>query len=239
MSQATINSSNTSVKSSQLVAKVLSPAVRLWLRSQVSQVSHLELKIFGSDRQILSGYIPKVLISASQAVYQGLHVSQIQLGAENIRINVGGVLKGKPLRLLEPVPVFGELLLHESDLNASLESKLLSTALTDLCLGMLSAQPSSGQKMNWHKISLGSGEIILDGTLIHNTNSTPVKISTGLELVNRRELRLEGAQISTPTGKLLANRNNLQFDLGPEVDIQELTLIPGTLLCRGGVNVLP
>jgi hypothetical protein len=240
MPQATVNTTTTTATSSQIVAKVLSPAVRLWLRSQVSQVSHLEFKIFGSDRQILSGYIPKVLISASQAVYQGLHVSQIHLVAENIRINVGGVLKGKPLRLLEPVPVVGEMLLQESDLNASLQSKLLSTALADLCLTLLSERsPQAGQKMNWHKITLDRCQIILDGTLTQEVNSTPVTIRTGLKLASRQELTLEATEIRTCTGELLAHRNHLQFDLGPEVDIQELTLMPGKLHCRGSVNVLP
>jgi len=72
---------------------------------------------FGSDRQILHGTIPRVSILARHAVYQGLHLTQIQLVGEGIRTNLGQVL-GQPLRLLEPVPV-AELLLHESALNAS------------------------------------------------------------------------------------------------------------------------
>ena len=116
----------------RIISKILSPAVWLWLRSQVEQVSNLEVKISGSDRQILTGYIPRVFMCARHVVYQGLHLSQVQLVGENILTNLGQVLRGKPLQLLEPVPVSGELLLKESDLNASLQSPLLANALNDL-----------------------------------------------------------------------------------------------------------
>jgi len=81
-------------------------------------VSNLEVKISGNDRQILHGTIPRVSILAHHAVYQGLR--KIQLVGEGIRTNLGQVLRVS-LRLLEPVPVFGELL-QESALNASLQS---------------------------------------------------------------------------------------------------------------------
>jgi hypothetical protein len=60
-----------------------------------------------------------VSISARHAVYQGLHLTQIQLITEGIRVNLAAILRGQPLRLLEPVPVFVELLLQELDLNTS------------------------------------------------------------------------------------------------------------------------
>jgi len=82
-------------------------------------VSNLEVKIW-NDRQICNG-IPRVSILAHHAVYQGLHLTQIQLVGEGIRTNLGQGLRGQPATL-EPVPVFGELLLQESALNASLQS---------------------------------------------------------------------------------------------------------------------
>ena len=217
---------------------MLSPAVRLWLRSQVQQVSDLEVKISGSDRQILHGTIPRVSISAHHAVYQGLHLTQIQLVGEGIRINLGQVLRGQPLRLLELVPVFAKLLLQESDLNASLQSPLLANALTEL-LGML--LPSSylidGQAV-CHKIGIDNGQLILSATLADRTSHpTPVVIRTGLQLASCHELQLEQPQIQTQVGLSLVNLDSFKLDLGPEVSITELTLTSGQLVCCGRINI--
>jgi predicted phage tail protein len=117
---------------SRIISRILSPAVRLWLRSQVEQVEDLQFQIEGGDRQILSGHIPRVAIAARQVVYQGLHLSQMDLAGTGIRINLGQVLKGKPLKLLEIVPVEGEMQLQEADLNASLRAPILSGAVSEL-----------------------------------------------------------------------------------------------------------
>ena len=229
-----------SSKQSQIISKVLSPAVGLWLRSQVQQVSDLEVKISGSDRQILHGTIPRVSISARHAVYQGLHLSQIQLVGEGIRTNLGQVLRGQPLRLLEPVPVFAKLLLQESDLNASLQSPLLANALTELLGTLLPASyPVDGQAV-WHKIGIDSGQLIVSATLAADTsNPTPVVIRTGLKLASCHELQLEQPQIQTDVGFPLVNLDSFKLDLGPEVAIEELTLSSGQIVCCGRINVVP
>ncbi|MCY7282618.1 MAG: DUF2993 domain-containing protein, partial [Cyanobacteria bacterium CAN_BIN43] len=120
-----------------LISKVLSPAVRLWLRSQVESIEELDFQIEGSDRQILAGYIPKVAIAARQAVYQGLNLSQIDLVGETIRINLKQILQGKPLKLMDVVPIRGSLFWNEADLNASLKSPLLANALEEFFLTWL------------------------------------------------------------------------------------------------------
>ena len=117
----------------RIVTNILTKALKLWLKSQVSQVSQLEVEIKASDGQILSGCIPRVSITASDAVYQGLNITRIQLAAENIQVNIGSILKGKQLKLLQTVPVFGDLVVDEQDLNSSLSSELLSRALGSHC----------------------------------------------------------------------------------------------------------
>ncbi len=219
---------------------MLSPALRLWLRSQVQQVSNLEVKISGSDRQILTGHIERVSISATHAVYQGLHLSQIHLVGENIRINLGQVLRGQPLRLLEPVPVCGSLLLQESDLNASLQSPLLANAMSELLGTLLPADCPVNRQAACHKIALDSGCLIISATLAADTsNPTPVIIRTGLQLASCHELQMAQPQIQTQAGSPWVNLDNFKLDLGPEVAIQELTLSSGQLVCCGRINVIP
>lgn len=219
-------------KTSRIISSVLSPAIRLWLRSQVERVEALEFKITGGDRQILTGNIPNISVAASQAIYQGLHLSQIQLEATQIRVNLGQVIKGKSLRLLEPVPVTGQIALSEADLQASLQSQLLSTALSEF-LGTFLTSPNLD--FSWQKITIDTDLLTLNGTL----QAMPIVIVAGLQLASPHELLLDPFQIQMPSHAQTKDLNGFQVDLGSEVNLQEITLTPGMLLCRGCLKILP
>lgn len=234
-------------KKSRVISTVLSPALQLWLRSQVQQVEALYFKIDGGDRQILGGYIPGLSVAASGAVYQGLHLSQIELEGTDIRVNLGQVLKGKPLRLLEPVPVVGQLLLQQTDLQTSLQSPLLSNALTELLGTFLEshgitnlANDLKNQPVNWQSINIDDGQLTLSGTLTDaSLQTTPVVIRAGLQLVTPHELLLNPLQVQLHPDTLPLNFDGFQIDLGSDVALQELTLTQGQMICRGGLRVIP
>jgi hypothetical protein len=218
----------------------------VWLRSQVSQVEHLEVKIEGSDREIFSGYIPKIAIAASAAVYQGLRVTQVQLTGENIRINLGQVLKGKPLRLLEPIPVTGQLWLEAADLQASLSAPLLSNAFTDLLAMLLEMDGLTNligdlkeQQISWHQVIFDSNSFVLNGSL--SQNSISVIISADIELVSTQELRLSPVKIdiSSDAESSVQTLDKLQIDLGSQVDIKELRIDSQQLVCQGILKIMP
>ncbi|BAY91703.1 MULTISPECIES: LmeA family phospholipid-binding protein [unclassified Tolypothrix] len=223
----------------RVITNMLKTALKLWLKAQVTQVSQIEVEIKASDRQLLSGKIPWVSIFASHAVYRGLHIGKIQLVAENIQVNIGSVIKGKPLRLLETVPVFGELSMEEQDLNQSLSSELLATALNDVLVKLLPEHCTKTKSTTWQEIILDTNQIILSGILASEGESTPVKIFLGLQLINAQELQLAPIQIQYDMVVQTESNQEHNIDLGPEVDIQELTLIPGKLVCRGRINVNP
>ncbi|MEH2314371.1 MAG: DUF2993 domain-containing protein [Nostoc sp.] len=233
------NSQTKNTNKIRIITQVLTTALKLWLRTQVSQISELEVEIKASDRQILSGRIPLVSIFATHAVYKGLLITQIKLIAENIRINIGSVVKGQPLRLLETVPVVGELIVDEKDLNASLSSNLLSTALSDLLVKVSPTHYPEPQPINWQEILLQNNQIILRGIKVTNSQTTPLEICLGLQLFNGHELRLANIQIKPDQENILEDNHEYILDLGSDVDIQELTLIPGKLVCRGRINVNP
>jgi hypothetical protein len=224
----------------RLITKMLTPAIKLWLRTQLSQVSVLEVEIQASDRQILSGIIPRVSIFASNAVYQGLHLTQIELTAEKIHINIGAILRGKSLRLLETVPVIGELIVSEQDLNNCLLSNLLSTALKDVLVKLLPEEWLKSKPINWEKISLKDQRIHLYGVQTNQDQPVILELTTGLELLNGQELQL--AQLNLLIGNQAANLENdfvNSIYLGSEIDLQELQLTPSALICRGRINVNP
>ena len=116
----------------QLIRKVLSPAVRLWLRSQVDSVVALTFEVGGTDRQLLSGEIPTISILGEQVVYQGLCLSHIDIVGEGIKTNLRQVLRGKPFQLLEPIFVQATLRMIDRDMNQCLQAPLLANALSEV-----------------------------------------------------------------------------------------------------------
>ncbi len=86
---------------SEIISKVLPPAVRLFLRTQVEQIEDLEMQLHGHDRQILRGYIPGVFLAVGRAIYQGLHLGKAQLRGENMAVITGGDRTDLQLAALE------------------------------------------------------------------------------------------------------------------------------------------
>lgn len=236
-------------KKSRIISKVLSPAVQLWLRSQVEQVETLQFKISGGDRQILSGHIPTVSITASCAVYKGLHLSQLELEGTGIRVNLSQVIKGKPLRLLEPIPVEGQMVILASDLAASLQAPILSNAVSEFLSTLLKSNGITHsvddlnlkeRPISWQKVDIEEGQLTIVGTLTDALlQTTPVVIRAGLELASPQILKLNPLQIQLSPTSVPLILDNFQVDLGSQVNLQELTLKPGQLLCRGRLTVLP
>lgn len=223
----------------RIITNVLTTALKLWLRSQVSQVSDLQVEIKASDRQLLSGCIPWVSIFANHAIYQDLHLTQIKLAAEDIQVNIGQILKGQPLQLTHVVPVNGELIVDETDLNSSLSSELLSTALNDLLDILLPEYRPKSKPIVWQKIILGHQQVKLDAILTSTSEPIPLEISLHLNLLSGRELQLSQIRVQQNQDTLKESSDPYNVDLGADVDIQELKLIPGKLVCRGRLNVNP
>ncbi|AFY70871.1 hypothetical protein Pse7367_2615 [Thalassoporum mexicanum PCC 7367] len=112
-----------------IVSSVICPVLKLWLRSQADAVENLEIEIAGRSKQILGGNIPKALVSGESLIYQGLHITNVDLRAENINLNIPQILKGEALRLLEPIEVSLDMLLAAHDLQKCLASPLLTEEL--------------------------------------------------------------------------------------------------------------
>ncbi|QSV62279.1 MAG: DUF2993 domain-containing protein [Dolichospermum sp. DL01] len=223
----------------RIITKVLTSAIKLWLRSQLNQVSHLEVQIEASDRQLLSGYIPGVSISASNAVYQGLRVTQIELEAEKIQLNVAAILKGQPLQLSAIVPVVGKLIITAQDLNNSLSSPLLLTAINDGLIPLLAEYSLNYPFITWEKITLDNQVLILHGIPISETEGAFFNIHLGLELLNGQELQLTQVQVKTNQEVLLERNSPYMINLGTDVDIEKISLLPEQLTCYGRININP
>ena len=233
------SSPNTNNSKVRIITKVLTSAIKLWLRSQLNQVSHLEVQITASDRQLLSGCIPGVSISASNAVYQGLHATQIELQAEQIQLNVASILKGQPLQLSAIVPVVGKLIIAEQDLNNSLSSPLLLTAINDVLIPLLAEYSLNFKDITWRRITLDNQVLILNGIPVSEIEGAFFNIYLGLELLNGQELQLTQVKIKTDREVLWERNSPYIINLGTDVDIAKVSLIPEQLSCYGRININP
>lgn len=234
-----------------LISKVLSSAVRLWLRSQVESVEELDFQIEGSDRQILTGYIPKMAIAAHKAVYKGLYLSQIDLTGEAIRINLGQVLKGKSLKLMDVVPIHGSLWWEEADLNASLKSPLLASTLAEFFVTWLrefsNFLPEDLAQAMKAPLALQNAQAVIDHNQVtlkldwRSASSISTTLRTGLKIVSGNRLKLEQPQllacVAQETSSILLQDYEVQ--LGTDVELQELRLETGKLWVQGQISVLP
>lgn len=237
--------------------------MKLWLRSQVEQVDALSLTLEGRDRDILSGYIPGVSVSAAQAIYQGIHIGQLQLSAQDIRINIGQVVRGKPLRLLKVFPVLGEVSLTADDLNASLASPLLGQGLRDFWRSLIQiptlaqqVQTRYGSAATAQDMTLYSAEIRLGEQRLglrffpkvdEQQAKQPVILGTGLSIISGSILQLDSPHwlpsleslSDMSQGEPIAELQDFRWNLGSDTRLSDLVLRPEVLLCKGQISVNP
>lgn len=237
-----------------VISRLLPPAIRLWLQTQLDHLEGLEFRLEGKDRQILSGHVPQVSLSAQQAVYQGLHVSQVAVTAQDIRINLGQVLRGKPLRLLQAFPVAGRVYLRTEDVRASLHAPLLEQGLQDIFQRWMQAPPSATPTQNaldhldalppatqLTDITLGEGSLTLTWRLDKPT-ADQLRLHTYLTMRDGRYLSLERTEVqlgqsgnwSAPT-----TLEDVVMHLGPEARIHHLAVTAQAIEMDGLVRVIP
>ncbi|MDB9502830.1 DUF2993 domain-containing protein [Spirulina major CS-329] len=223
------------------VSHVLSPALSLWLRSQLDHVENLQVQITSKNRQLLTGFIPHVALSADHASYQGIHIRHASLTGAMIRINVGQMLKGKPFRLLEPVPVRGSVRLTAADLQASLRSDLLATGLRDAVALVIPAHDPHDlalEAIAWHHVTLDAGQLTLAGAIPAATESPrSVTLQGGLSLGDPHTLCLDPLTLSTD--RFTQGLPAFTIDLGPQVELDELAIAPDQIVLTGGLTITP
>ncbi|WP_324234656.1 DUF2993 domain-containing protein [Okeania sp.] len=234
---------STKIKS-RIVSKFLSPACKFWLKSQLEQVEKLKVNIEGGDRQILTGKIPLVSVVASHVIFQGLHLTEVNLSATDIRINIGQVIKGKPLKILKSFPIFCHIKLLESDFNASLKSHLLVEAIMEFLTPLLVPDfievLETPITLHDQKAEISRGHLNFFANLLSQFNAKiPLSLHTDLKLASSCELLLENFNLLVSQKSSNSFSDNIKVDLGSDVELQELKLDSGQLVCVGKLIVNP
>ena len=198
------------------------------------------MEITGGSRQILGGTIPRVAVVATAAVYQGLWLDSIDLLAENIQINLPQVLRGKALRLLEPIAITASAKLTEVGVQASLGAPLLAQALNDLLTQIFATEGvKTDWCINWRQIQIVPDRLILQGDLATDDRLVPIEISMNIKLQDGHILQLDPiaiiCSIDLPGSEITSHTINL----GNDVNLTQLTLGAGELICQGQIQVNP
>ena len=221
-------------KKSHILKSILTPALRIWLSSQLETIKGLQLEVTSSDQQLLQGMIPKVLLKSDFAIYQGLHFDQIYLIAEEIAINVSQVLKGQPVQLLNPIPLSGNIRITDNHLNASLASPLLQSGVQDFLALLLKTETIPS--IQWQKISLDHNQFILEG---HQSASSLklAQIQATVSLRSPQHLLISPVKVEGfPIEEMIAP---IEFDLGSQVQLKTLNVTEEAVFLQGCLTVLP
>jgi hypothetical protein len=236
---------------SHIISKVLSPAIRVWLRSQLEEIKDLDFAIEGTDRQIWRGVIPTIHLNAKGAVYRGLHLSLAQLKTGEIKFSFGKVLKGKGWHLDHAIQVGGNIQVTISDLLVSVQSPLFRGAIADLLRKFLPGEifntlPSPLDINDLHLAintdvdsSLVKAEPVLQLTgKIKNSDQQliPFSLQTKLTLVSPQELLLKGLTWSMAE---MNHVDDLKIFLGSDVYVNNLIMDANQLAIQGGFQVNP
>ena len=220
-----------------MISKLLSTAVKLYLRSQVERAEYLKVKIIGGNKQIFTGCIPQVFLSCSHAVYQGLYLSQVELRGTDIVFNLPEVLKKQPLKLTKPVFVDLEVKLSAADLQASINSSLLQSGMTDLWK-MIARQEgrSTNSAIKWITIAIANQELNLEGIYRDAAGIEQLSLSTGISLADSHTLCLSPLKIvnKSSTDEI---KNELKIDLGTDIAIEQLVIESEQILCVGKIKI--
>lgn len=221
-------------KQSHFLTKLLTPAFKMWLSSQLETVQGLQLQMTSSDQQFLQGIIPKVVLKSDFAIYQGLQFDQISLTAEEISINLNQLLKGQPLQPLQPILLSGNMRVTQHHLQASLQSLLLQSGLQDFLSLLL--KTTSLPDFYWEKIILENQQFLLQGKEL-SSEQTPILIQAQVTLATPQCLIISPMKVEGIT--LDDEFCAISFDLGSEVQLEKLQITTEAIFLQGELTINP
>lgn len=221
-----------------MIGRAVAAALKVWLRSQLDHVVDLELVIESGDGRL--SRIAQVHLTASEAVYQGIHLSHISVVAHHIEVNLKQVLRGKPLQLLQPVPINLAVSLPTEDLQKSLSAPMLKATVSQLLQTLLQPQLHPGDiALTVEQIHIEEERLIL--TTAASAALASGILRAGLAIGEPQQLCLYQLdwQWQDPAAMTRYLLEDYTIDLGPEINLQSLSLSPVAIACTGQITVQP
>ena len=133
-----------------------------------------------------------------------------------------------------------QLKLDAADLQASLDSTLLQSGLSDLWQMILAAQSYTelgNLLVEWESIAIANQQLNLSGIYQDTSGETrQLTLATEIDLANPHTLCLSSLKIISDS----LNNNldhQLEIDLGTDIDLAELTIESEQIVCVGKIKV--
>lgn len=240
---------------SRLLSRVLPVAVKLWLQTQLDDIGDLTFEIQATDRQVLSGNIPGISLSAQQAVYQGVCITDVTVQASTIAINIGQVIRGKPLRLKQAFPIEGYVAFDGASLAVSSTNSVLADGLLDFWQTLLAKEQVATEVERHYGRELAALqdpqlsqyqsrlEILGPDIGLHlvRQQQSEIILKSRLRVEQGHVLQLTNARWCLPSGDQIHSEalNDFCWDLGEQVDVSQLSITNGQLTCHCKIMIQP
>ena len=109
------------IKKKGIFTKLLEQGIKILLIKECKKIRNLKIDIISTSTQIIKGEIPKINISAEDINYKGLFFDELQLEADNLKINFK--LTSRELSLTNDPLIKFKISLSQSSLRKVLLSK--------------------------------------------------------------------------------------------------------------------
>jgi LmeA-like phospholipid-binding len=230
----------------QWVAPLITPLLKTWVMQQVTKADNLDIKLQGTDQELLRGLIPQINISADNVVYQGIQAHSVNLVGRSVQLDLSQALKGGGgVKLKSPVQADLAITMAEPDLNRYLTSPQFQKQFANLRLPMTGSGGSASSvpfSLNQPQLSfLEQGRVQVAAALKPEQGpSLPVQITTGLDLLNSNTLKLNNPELKS-SGQLLPTEllQNLKIDLGKDTQVKSLDIRKGLMQLSGIFTIRP
>jgi LmeA-like phospholipid-binding len=230
----------------QWVGTLITPLLKTWVRQQVSQADNLDIKLQGTDQQLLSGLIPQIDITADNVVYQGIQARSVNLVGRSVHLDLSQAFKGGGVKLKSPVQADLAITMAEPDLNRYLTSPQFQKQFANQRLSMPSFGGAAATTvpliLNQPKISLlDQGRVQVEANLQPEQGAAlPVQITAGIDLLNANTLKLNNPELKS-SGQLLPTEvlQSLKIDLGQDTQVKSLDIRKGLMQMKGIFTIRP
>ena len=199
--------------------RLIAAGLQLWLRQQCERLDSLELQLQGSAAALVRGRLAGVRVRARGVHYQHLQLDLVDLTSGPLRVQMGSLWRGQPVKLREPFAVRGLVSFTTAGLNHSLAQPHWRPLADQLGEELLGITPLMGLRLDANRLVLaaqGVGE------------SSPVEVPTTVEA---------GAD-----GLVLVNEDGSHRSLvamDPSLRLERATVEAGLLVLEGEATVTP
>ncbi|MEY4298610.1 MAG: hypothetical protein RLZZ423_1789 [Cyanobacteriota bacterium] len=195
------------------VLQLIASGLQFWIRQQCQSVDSLELQLHGSALGLLRGRLDGVSLVARRAVFSDLELELVDLRSEAIQVQVGGLLRGQPLKLDHPFRVDGFVALSGPGLSRSLSTAHWRALGDQLADGLLGLTPLQSVLIERDRLRLQAQGMTCD--------TVPEAVDGRLELVHSDN----GQRVALPGD--------------PNIRIENANLEGGLLNLQGSARVSP